>query len=106
MGVGKLRTYVSGKAAAYFNDTSDQQRKQATSLEQIARETINQTYHEDDPSVAEWFRGLVPSSAGVAEYMSELFPSARWVRRYNVHWLVGDLIAGTYANYSVVCQRS
>jgi sodium-independent sulfate anion transporter 11 len=102
MGVEKLRKYVSEKTTAYFDTTSDHQRKQATSLEQIARETINQTYQEDDPSVAEWFRGLVPSSVGVAEYMSELFPSARWVRRYNVHWLVGDLVAGTYVQHNVV----
>jgi len=96
MSGSKLKTYLSRKATAAFNVSSEQRRKTTASLEQIARETINQTYCEDDPSVAEWFRGLVPSSAGVAEYVSELFPSARWVRRYNVPWLIGDVIAGMY----------
>ena len=90
----KAKAYLSHKAKSFFDTTSEERRKQTASLEQFARETINQTYHEDDPSVAEWFRGLVPSSAGVAEYVSELFPSAQWVRRYNVQWLIGDLIAG------------
>jgi sodium-independent sulfate anion transporter 11 len=90
--------------ATTFNTSSDQRRKTTTSLEQIARETINQTYCEDDPSVAEWFRDLVPSSAGVAEYVSEVFPAARWVRRYNARWLVGDLVAGITVGLVVVPQ--
>lgn len=96
MSESKLKMYLSKKATAVFSASSEERRKHTASLEQIARETINQTYQEDDPSVSEWFRGLVPSSAGVAEYVSELFPSAQWVRRYNVHWLVGDVIAGKH----------
>jgi sodium-independent sulfate anion transporter 11 len=95
MSRNQLRTYLSHKAGTYFNASAQERRNQTAFLEQIARETINQTYHEDDPSVAEWFRDLVPSSAGVAEYVSDLFPSAQWVRRYNMHWLMGDVIAGT-----------
>jgi sodium-independent sulfate anion transporter 11 len=90
-----IGAYVKNKATAVFNSSSGENQKRTASLEQIARETINQTYYEDDPSVAEWFQGLVPSSAGIAEYVSELFPSAQWVRRYNLHWLGGDIIAGT-----------
>lgn len=63
-------------------------------MEQIARETIGTIYLEEDPSVAEWFRGLVPSSHGVAEYVADVFPSAQWMRRYNLEWLTGDTIAG------------
>jgi sodium-independent sulfate anion transporter 11 len=95
----KLGTYVKHKATAAFNSSLEESRKRTASLEQIARETINQTYHEDDPSVAEWFQGLVPSSAGIAEYVSELFPSAQWIRRYNMHWLGGDIIAGTFVSF-------
>jgi sodium-independent sulfate anion transporter 11 len=94
MSGSKIKTYLSKKATTALGISSVDRSRKIVSLEQIARETINQTYHEDDPSVAEWFRGLVPSSAGVAEYVSELFPSAQWVRRYNVHWLMGDVIAG------------
>jgi hypothetical protein len=92
----KLGVYVKNKTTAFFDSSSEESRKRTASLEQIARETINSTYHEDDPSVAEWFQGLVPSSADVAEYLSELFPSAQWIRRYNLHWLGGDIIAGTF----------
>jgi sodium-independent sulfate anion transporter 11 len=90
-----IKTYVSEKLRKTFDASSEKRSNRTTSLEQIARETINQTYLEDDPSVAEWARGLVPSSAGVVEYVSELFPSARWMRRYNLHWLAGDMVAGT-----------
>lgn len=100
MSGSKMKAYLDEKRRSFFDTTSEPRRKQTSSLEQIARETINQTYHEDDPSVAEWFKELVPSSAGVAEYISELFPSAQWIRRYNVSWLVGDLIAGTLPNDS------
>jgi sodium-independent sulfate anion transporter 11 len=104
MSAAKVRTYLGHKANALFHSSPEEQErhKQTASLEQIARETINSTYHEDDPSVAEWFQGLVPSSAGVAEYVSELFPSAQWVRRYNIHWLTGDLVAGACTNNSTV----
>lgn len=102
MSVSKSTAYLNRKAKSFFDTTTEERRKQTASLEQIARETINQTYHEDDPSVAEWFRDLIPSSAGVAEYVSELFPSAHWVRRYNVQWLIGDLIAGKPSIFDVL----
>ncbi|KAH3909638.1 hypothetical protein HBH56_159170 [Parastagonospora nodorum] len=104
MSVSKSKAYLSRKAQSFFDTTTEERRKQTASLEQIARETINQTYREDDPSVGEWFRDLIPSSAGVAEYVSELFPSAHWVRRYNVQWLIGDLIAGITVGLVVVPQ--
>jgi sodium-independent sulfate anion transporter 11 len=73
---------------------SEDRSKQTAALRQTANDTIGETYIEEDPSVAEWFREMVPSSQGVAEYVRELFPSARWMRRYNLHWLAGDAIAG------------
>ncbi|KAF2029684.1 sulfate permease-like protein [Setomelanomma holmii] len=104
MSGSKIRIFLSEKATKALGISSDERRKKTASLEQIARETINQTYHEDHPSVAEWFRGLVPSSAGVAEYVAELFPSAQWVRRYNLHWVMGDVIAGITVGLVVVPQ--
>lgn len=92
----KLSTFLTTATTKLLPTFSEDHSKQTASLEQIARETIGETYLEEDPSVAEWFRGLVPSSRGAAEYVTELFPSARWVRRYNVPWLVGDAIAGMY----------
>ncbi|KAF2829026.1 sulfate permease-like protein [Ophiobolus disseminans] len=104
MSGSKLKSYLNKKATTVFGASSDQRRKQTASLEKIARETINQTYCEDDPSVAEWFQGLVPSSAGVAEYVHDLFPAAQWLRRYNLHWLAGDVVAGLTVGLVVVPQ--
>ena len=73
---------------------SEDRSAQTTTFKDIANETIGESYVEEDPSVAEWFRDCVPTSSGVAEYIREVFPSARWIRRYNLHWLVGDVIAG------------
>lgn len=75
---------------------SEDRSAQRTSLKDIAHETVGETYIEEDPSVAEWFREFIPTSHGVAEYVRELFPSAQWLRRYNSHWLAGDAIAGMY----------
>jgi sodium-independent sulfate anion transporter 11 len=75
---------------------SEDHSARATSLKDIAHDTIGETYIEEDPSVAEWFRECIPTSHGAAEYVRELFPSARWLRRYNLHWLAGDAIAGMY----------
>lgn len=94
MDAHRIKAYIRSKAADAFDASSTTRNRQTASLEQVARDTINETYLEEDPSVAEWFRDLVPSSAGVAEYVRELFPSAQWIRRYNLHWLLGDVIAG------------
>lgn len=100
MSGSKIAKFLSTKV---FHASSEDRHRQTKSLEQIARETIGETYLEEDPSVAEWFRGLVPSSRGVAEYVRELFPSARWMRRYNLHWLLGDAIAGKNPNIIAIC---
>jgi sodium-independent sulfate anion transporter 11 len=96
MSGNRIKMYLREKIRKTFDASSEKCSDRTASLEHIARETINQTYLEDDPSVAEWICGLVPSSADVADYVSELFPSARWTRRYNLHWLAGDIVAGTF----------
>ena len=77
-------------ALAFAEDHS----ARTASLHQISEKTIGNAYVEEDPSVAEWFRDLVPTRHDAAEYVRELFPSAQWIRRYNFHWLAGDAIAG------------
>ncbi|PFH60991.1 hypothetical protein XA68_18464 [Ophiocordyceps unilateralis] len=62
------------------------------------------TYMEEEPTVAEWFGQLAPTWAGTAAYLVDLFPSASWIRRYNVRWLAGDLIAGITIGLVVVPQ--
>ncbi|KAF5845091.1 hypothetical protein GGP41_001240 [Bipolaris sorokiniana] len=83
---------------------SEDRSAQTETFKNIASETIGETYIEEDPSVAEWFREFVPTSHGVAEYFRQVFPSARWIRRYNLHWLAGDAIAGITVGLVVVPQ--
>lgn len=96
MSGSKLRAFLSSTTTKVLPTLSPDRSKQTASFEQIARETICESFLEEDPSVAEWFRDLVPSSQGVAEYVSELFPCRKWLGRYNVQWLMGDAVAGTY----------
>lgn len=63
-----------------------------------------EAYHEQEPTVAEWFRSLVPDRHGAAEYIHDLFPSAQWMTRYNWRWFLGDSIAGLTVALVVVPQ--
>lgn len=51
-------------------------------------------YAEDDPSVAEWARDLVPSIDDIRDYFVSLLPFMRWITKYNLSWMAGDLVAG------------
>jgi sodium-independent sulfate anion transporter 11 len=69
---------------------------QPDGLARRARDTIDPAdiYLEEEPTVAEWLRELVPTRAGALHYVTSLFPSASWIRRYNARWLLGDVVAG------------
>ena len=91
MVIGKVGNYIQTEILR----SDHAAREEETELYQrIAQETIGSTYVEEDPSVSEWFRDLVPTAAGTLDYFQDLFPSASWIRRYNLHWLLGDAIAG------------
>ncbi|PGH18638.1 hypothetical protein AJ79_00417 [Helicocarpus griseus UAMH5409] len=62
------------------------------------------TYVEEEPSSAEWLRDLVPTSHEVVQYFINLFPFLRWITRYNLQWLIGDLVAGITVGAVVVPQ--
>ena len=74
-------------------------------LDQRARNVIDpaDTYLEDEPSVTEIFKELVPTRDGAVHYVTELFPSASWIRRYNVRWLAGDVLAGNGPRHIILC---
>lgn len=97
--IGKVGKYIQTEILR----SDHAAREEETELyKRIAQETIDSTYVEEDPSVSEWFRDLVPTAAGTLEYFQNLFPSASWVRRYNLHWLLGDAIAGKCrCNYDI-----
>lgn len=59
-------------------------------------ETVS--YLEPEPTAGEWIRAHTPSFRDVAMYFVNLLPFMQWITRYNVQWLIGDLIAGMFSN--------
>lgn len=51
-------------------------------------------YVEQEPTVREWLHEVIPSNQELLEYFYSLFPFVHWITRYNLQWLIGDLVAG------------
>lgn len=62
------------------------------------------TYIEQDPTVGEWLRSLVPTPTGVLRYLSDVFLCVRWLPSYCPTWLLGDAIAGLTVGFVVIPQ--
>lgn len=62
------------------------------------------TYVEEEPHAIDWVRDLIPDAHGVANYFRNLFPFTRWILRYNLVWLAGDMVAGITVGCVVVPQ--
>jgi sodium-independent sulfate anion transporter 11 len=75
-------------------DTEDRYRRQPKDLEQKAKLAVVHSYLEKEPTVREWSAQFVPTMKGASQYLHNLFPSAMWIGRYNLRWLLGDAIAG------------
>ncbi|KAF2226089.1 sulfate transporter family-domain-containing protein [Elsinoe ampelina] len=61
-------------------------------------------YTEEDPHAFAWIYSIKPSRRSISRYVAELFPSTKWIRRYNRHWLANDLISGLTIGLVVVPQ--
>jgi sodium-independent sulfate anion transporter 11 len=62
--------------------------------ESVFSVTSADTYVEEEPTVADWFREVLPDRRGILNYLISLFPFTHWITRYNLQWFYGDLIAG------------
>ncbi|CAI6332486.1 unnamed protein product [Periconia digitata] len=62
------------------------------------------TYVEEEPTALEWLHEVLPTGQGILTYIIQLFPFLRWITRYNVQWLLGDLVAGITVGAVVVPQ--
>ena len=62
------------------------------------------SYTEDEPHTGEWVRDQIPSGRDLVDYFISLFPFLKWIRRYNLQWLAGDLVAGVTIGAVVVPQ--
>ncbi|KAH8654964.1 sulfate transporter family-domain-containing protein [Tricladium varicosporioides] len=85
-------------------DPDERYSRQPKDLEKRAKDAVTQTYIEEEPNIREWAQQLIPTRDGFANYMRSLFPSATWIGRYNLHWLMGDTIAGLTIGFVVVPQ--
>ena len=52
------------------------------------------SFIEKEPTSGEWVRGHLPSGHDLLVYMRPLFPFTYWIGRYNLQWLLGDMVAG------------
>ncbi|KJZ77934.1 hypothetical protein HIM_02571 [Hirsutella minnesotensis 3608] len=75
-------------------------------LDERARQVLGSThaYLEQEPCIVESLDDLRPTWLGFCSYVHELFPSASWLRRYNLRWLAGDVVAGITIGLVVVPQ--
>jgi hypothetical protein len=58
-----------------------------------------ESYVEQDPSVAQWLREQAPARHQILQYLVSLFPFSQWIFSYNLQWLIGDVVAGTPADF-------
>lgn len=54
------------------------------------------TFVETEPTTIEWVREVLPGGRDVVQYARSLFPFTYWIGRYNLQWLLGDLVAGRF----------
>ena len=62
--------------------------------ESVFSVTSADTFVEEEPRTVDWIRDTVPNGDDLLRYGLGLFPFAHWITRYNVQWLIGDLVAG------------
>ncbi|KAL9110232.1 MAG: hypothetical protein Q9227_005139 [Pyrenula ochraceoflavens] len=62
------------------------------------------SYLEGEPSTWEWLQEVTPNGRQIGQYLYSLFPFVHWISRYNVQWLIGDLVAGITVGAVVVPQ--
>lgn len=62
------------------------------------------SYLEEEPTALEWIKSVTPSGRDLGHYVHNLFPFTKWIGRYNLQWLYGDLVAGITVGAVVVPQ--
>lgn len=91
--IGNGIAKVLGIDLHYRNETGSER---VTRGESVFTVGSADTYVEEEPTAAEWIREVIPSGREFSEYCYSLFPFTHWIGRYNVQWLMGDLVAGKY----------
>ncbi|KAH7399547.1 sulfate transporter family-domain-containing protein [Pyrenochaeta sp. MPI-SDFR-AT-0127] len=99
--VGHGLAKVLGIDLHYRNETGSERITRGESVFSI---DSADTYVEDEPTAREWLHDVIPNGQELAEYLYSLFPFVHWITRYNLQWLIGDLVAGITVGAVVVPQ--
>ncbi|KIH86674.1 solute carrier family 26 (sodium-independent sulfate anion transporter), member 11 [Sporothrix brasiliensis 5110] len=59
---------------------------------------------EEPPHTIDSLKSLAPTRKETTDYFISLFPFLQWITRYNLQWLIGDLVAGITVGAVVVPQ--
>ncbi|KAH8724986.1 sulfate transporter family-domain-containing protein [Phaeosphaeriaceae sp. PMI808] len=96
-------TFLAKLANKVFDaDSQKQHENQSTVLQDLPDFVV--PYIEEEPTVKEWIRGCKPTQEASVLYLRSLFPFTSWLRRYNVHWMLEDAIAGLTVGLVVIPQ--
>lgn len=52
------------------------------------------TFVEQEPTSLEWISSVAPTGRTLTNWLYHIFPFTHWIGRYNLQWLIGDLVAG------------
>ncbi|CAE7002437.1 hypothetical protein PTNB85_09230 [Pyrenophora teres f. teres] len=99
--VGHSLAKVFGIDLHYRNETGSER---ITRGESVFTIDSADTYVEGEPTAKEWIHDTLPSGQELRQYCYSLFPFIHWIGRYNVQWLIGDLVAGITVGAVVVPQ--
>ncbi|KAF2234963.1 putative sulfate transporter [Viridothelium virens] len=102
--VGHGLARILGIKLDYRNEMGRDNDSRVTQGESVFSVESADDYVEQEPTVAEWFRDHLPSGQQFLQYCRSLFPFTTWIHRYNLQWLIGDLIAGITVGAVVVPQ--
>ena len=89
--VGYGLAKVLGIKLQYRNPTGQ---PDITTGESVFSSSTADTFVEHEPTTGEWFREVLPTGRTFINWAHNLFPFTHWIDRYNVQWLIGDLVAG------------
>ncbi|OAP54679.1 hypothetical protein AYL99_11127 [Fonsecaea erecta] len=92
------------KVLAINLDERQAQKDAVTRGESTYSVSTADSYIEEEPRTIDWIREIVPSGGDMLYYFRSLFPFTHWILRYNVQWLIGDLVAGITVGAVVVPQ--
>ncbi|KAI8940075.1 hypothetical protein NX059_003794 [Plenodomus lindquistii] len=99
--IGHGLAKVLGIQLHYRNETGSER---VTRGESVFTVDSADSYVEDEPTAREWLEDVLPTARELGEYAYSLFPFVHWIGRYNVQWLIGDLVAGLTVGAVVVPQ--